>query len=196
MTYPLNPAATDFPVTDIIAKRWSPVIFDPAPLTDAELGSLFEAARWTPSCYNEQPWRFVYARKGDAGREEIEGLLMEGNSWAKNAGLLIVAFGKKTFTRNGKPNHYHLYDTGAAAMNITLQAEAMGLISHQMGGFATDKANAVCGLTEDFEVGSMMAVGRTGDIAGAPAELVTRQKSPRTRNAQHAFAFKGRYEGE
>lgn len=193
MTYPANPAATDFPVTPIIAGRWSPVIFDPAPLTNAELGSLFEAARWTPSCYNEQPWRFIYTQKGDAGREEMENLLSEGNAWARNAGVLIVGFGKKTFTRNGKPNHYHLYDTGAAAMSMALQAEAMGLVSHQMGGFASDKANAVLGLSDDFAVASMMAIGRPGETSNAPAELIERQKSPRTRNSQDAFVFKGRY---
>lgn len=193
MTYPKNPAPTDFPVTEIIQNRWSPVIFDPAPLTDAEVGSLFEAARWAPSCYNDQPWRFIYARKGDKGREEIEGLLAEGNSWARNAGMLIVSFGKKTFAHNGKPNHYGLFDTGAANMAITLQAESMGLVTHQMAGFAADKANALLGVPEDFAVGSMMAVGRAGSLEGAPEALVTRQKSPRTRSPQSAFVFKGHY---
>lgn len=193
MTYPSNPAATDFPVTEIIARRWSPVVFDPAPLSDAEIGSLFEAARWAPSSFNEQPWRYVYARKGDAGRDEIEALLMDGNAWAKNAGLLIVSFGHKNFTYNGKPNHHWLHDTGAASMAITLQAESMGLITHQMAGFHMDKANAALGVPDDFEPGSMMAVGRPGDVKSAPEDLQKRQQSPRTRNPQNAFAFKGRY---
>ncbi len=193
MNYPAHPALTDFPITTIIQNRWSPVIFDPAPLSDVEVGSLFEAARWGPSCYNEQPWRFVYAQKGDNGRKEIEGLLAEGNSWAKNAGMLIVSFGKKTFTKNGKLNQYALFDTGAANMSITLQAEAMGLITHQMGGFAVDKANDVLGVPEDFSVGSMMAVGKPGTMEGAEETLITRQSSPRSRSPQSAFVFKGHF---
>lgn len=168
-------------------------MFDPAPLTTEQIGSLFEAARWAPSSYNEQPWRYIYAGKNDAGRTELESLLVEGNAWAKNAGLLIVSFAKKTFAKNGKPNRHYLHDTGAASFAITLQATSMGLISHQMSGFAVDKANSVLGVPDDFEPGSMMAVGNAADVSTFPEDMQQRDKAPRGRNPRESFAFPGKF---
>lgn len=193
MKYPAKPATTDTPLLEVIADRWSPVLFDPTPLKPEQIASLFEAARWAPSSFNEQPWRYVYAGKSDEGREHLESLLAEGNAWAKNAGLLILSFAKKAFARNDKPNRHYLHDTGAASFAMTLQATSMGLVSHQMAGFAVDTANTILGVPDDFEPGSMIAIGYAADPAGFPDDMQTRDKAPRSRNSRDSFAFPGKY---
>lgn len=184
---------TDTPIAPLLADRWSSLAFDPAPLTDAQVAALFEAARWAPSCYNEQPWRYVYAQKNDAGRDVIESLLMDGNAWAKNASLLIVGFAKSTFERNNKPNGYHLHDTGAASLQLVLQATHMGLASHQMAGFSADTANTVLGVPADFAPTSMIAIGHAGTINDLAEDLQTRESAVRTRKSHSDFAFRERW---
>ena len=192
MTDP-HKATTDAPILDVISERWSPVIFSDTPIEAEKIASLFEAARWACSSYNEQPWRYIYALKGDPGREKLESLLVEGNAWAKNAGLLLVDFAKKTFTKNGKPNTEALHDLGASNFAIALQATAMGLYSHQMVGFDAARASTDFGVPEDFVPGSMMAIGYLGDAATAPEALRKRQESPRMRNPASSFAFRGEW---
>jgi len=193
MKYPAKPAKAEAPILDVIANRWSPVIFDAAPLSPEQIASLFEAARFAASSYNEQPWRYVYAGKKDTGREALESLLAEGNTWAKNAGLLILSFTRKEFLKNGKPNRHYFHDLGAASATLTLQATSMGLISHQMAGFAVDKANGVLAVPDDFEPGSMIAIGYAGDPANFPEEMQLRDESPRVRNPRETFAFRGTF---
>lgn len=192
MTSP-HSADTDAPIIDVLRERWSPIIISDKVIEPAKVASLFEAARWAASSYNEQPWRYIYAQKGEPGREQIEALLMDGNAWAKNAGLLMISFYKKTLTRNGKPNRVALHDLGAANFAIELEATALGLFAHQMGGFYDDKANAALGVPEDYYPGSMMAVGYMGDVAGAPEDLRKKQESARTRNPTPSFAFHGEW---
>ncbi len=154
---------------------------------------LFEAARWAPSNYNEQPWRFVYATKDDGKeREVIESLLVDGNAWAKSAYLLIVSFTKKTFAKNDKPNRMALHDLGAANLSIALQATDMGLVTHQMGGFDHENVNTILGVPDDFLPGSMMAISQPTDSKGAPAELIQRDEKPRSR-ASTVIAFRGKW---
>ena len=181
LPYPEKQTPNDAPILDVIAKRWSPLAFDPAPLSEEQIASLFEAARWAPSSYGEQPWRYVYASKEDENREALENLLAEGNSWAKNAGLLILSFSKKTFAKNDKPNRHYFHDTGAANFALTLQATHMGLITHQMAGYSVDKANGVLGVPEEFEPCSMIAVGYPNDPNNLSEDLQERQNAPRTR---------------
>ncbi len=195
MKYPAKPATADAPILDVVQNRWSPVMFDPAPLSPEQIASLFEAARFAASSYNEQPWRYVYAGKKDAGREALESLLVEGNAWAKNAGVLMLSFGRKTFAKNGKPNRHYFHDLGAASAIMTLQATSMGLISHQMAGFDTDKANSVLGVPDDFEPGSMMAIGYAGDPANFPEDMRLRDEAPRVRNPHTSFAFRDKFAG-
>jgi nitroreductase len=155
---------------------------------------LFESARWAPSSYNEQPWRYVYATKDDgAAREKIESLLLPGNAWAKGVGLLLVSFYKKTFTYNGKPNVHGLHDLGCATGYMMLQCESLGLVGHQMAGFKTAEANALLGIPDDFAPGSMIAIGYPGNPASLPEELRKREETPRTRNEMHTFAFRGSF---
>ncbi len=184
---------TDAPILDIIQKRWSSLAFEPIQLKEEEIRSLFEAARWAQSSYNEQPWRYMYAAKGDADRETLESLLAEGNSWAKSAGLLIISFAKKTFARNGTQNRHAMHDLGAASALITLQATSMGLNSHQMAGFDVAHANKALGVPTDFEPGSMMAIGHPADPAVLSEALQERERAPRSRNPQGSFAFRGKW---
>ena len=191
--YPKKDTPLDAPIIDPIRDRWSPLAFDPTPLKEEEIRSLFEAARWAASSYGEQPWRYIYAGKNDEGRDAMESLLVDGNSWAKNAGLLITGFAKKTFT-NGKPNGCHVHDTGAASALLTIQATAMGLITHQMAGFDYGRANEALGVPADFEATSMIAVGHPGDPALLSPDLQARQDNPRSRMPQEKFAMRGTFQ--
>lgn len=191
--YPSNPAPADAPLIDIIKNRWSPYAFSGKAIPADKVAALFEAARWAPSSFNEQPWRYIYALKEDTDRKMIESLLVDGNAWAKDAGLLMISFAKKTFARNGKPNRHCMHDLGCANGFITLQAESMGLVTHQMAGFFVEKANEVLGVPDDYEPGSMMAVGFPGDPKTISEDLQKREQTPRTRNAASSFAMRGRW---
>jgi nitroreductase len=194
MTYPEKKAPTDVPIAELLARRWSPYAFDTSiALTNDDVHTLFEAARFAPSSYNEQPWRYVYAQKSDEGRDVIESLLMDGNVWAKNADLLIVSFAKKTFSRNDKPNHHALHDTGAATLQLVLQATAMNLVSHQMAGFYMDKANDALNVPSEYVPGSMIAIGHAGKHDDLSSDLKERETAPRVRNEQKTFVFQGKF---
>ena len=188
MKFPAKPAAPAVPILEVVTQRWSPYAFDSKPIEPEVIAQLLEAARWAPSSFNEQPWRYVYALKSDAGRATIESLLMDGNAWAKNAGLLMVSFARKNFTYNGKPNRHALHDTGCASGFMVLEATSRGLISHQMAGFHVDKANEVLGVSDEYEPGSMIAIGYPGDANKLPDDLKKREEAPRTRKSVAEFA--------
>ena len=194
MDYPRKPAPTDLPILEAFAERWSPLAISDRPLEDEKIRILFEAARWAPSSFNEQPWRYVYATKSDGkARERMESLLLPGNAWAKNAFLLIVSFAKKTFTYNGKENRHALHDTGAASACLAAQCPSLGLVAHQMAGFNVEEANALLGVSADFVAGSMIAVGYPGDPKDLDAKLQERENAPRERKAQEEIVFRGKY---
>lgn len=193
MSYPEKPALTDLPIVGAIKRRWSPVAFSDKPLEPKMIAALFEAARWAPSSFGEEPWRYVYAAKGDDGREALESLLVEGNAWAKKAGLLAISFAKTNFTYNSKPNRHHLHDLGCATGYLVLQSTELGLVSHQMAGFAHEKANDVLGVPKEFVPGSMFAIGHYGDPKAMDEGSQKRDASPRGRKPVEEFAFKGRW---
>jgi nitroreductase len=158
-----KPAATCVKIHDIIGNRWSPRAIDAhKPVSPDDLLALLEAARWASSCFNDQPWRFVVCNKStDATSwENALAVLAEKNQrWAKNAPVLMLAVAMANFNHNGNPNRWSMYDTGAASASLCLQASALGLVVHQMGGFDADKARAVFGLPADCTPMAMMAVG-------------------------------------
>ncbi len=187
----LDVRKTQFPIESIFVRRWSPRAMTGEPLTDQEIGSLFEAARWAPSTFNEQEWRFLYAKKGGAHFPTFFGLLMEANQvWCKNAAMLVVVVSKKTFTLNGKPNPVHTFDSGAAFENLALQGAAMGIVVHGMAGFDYEKARMALRVPDDFKVEAMIAIGRPGDPDQLPAELKSRE-TPTDRKAVHEIAKEG-----
>jgi nitroreductase len=146
------------------------------PISDEEMLTLFEAARWAPSTYNEQEWRFLYARRDTPQWPLLFDLLVEGNRlWCQRAAMLVVILAHKVFQKNGKPNPVHLFDCGNAFENLALQGASMGLVIHGMQGFDFDKARTALGVPEEYAVAAMFAVGRPGDPAQLPEALRERE---------------------
>ena len=185
----------DHPVEPLLVARWSPRAMSGEPLTDDEMHTLFEAARWAPSTYNEQEWRFLYARRQTPQWPVFFDLLVEGNqAWCDRAALLVVILAHKVFSKNGKPNPVHLFDCGCAFENLALQGTAMGLVVHGMQGFDFDKARAVLKVPDDYAVAAMFAAGRPGDPTDLPQHLQEREKPSDRKPIQQilcegAFAF-------
>jgi Nitroreductase len=185
----------DFPIEKLFYRRWSPRALSGQSLTQEELLTLFEAARWAPSTYNEQEWRFLYARRDTPHWQSFFDLLMDANkAWCRNAAVLVVVLARKTFARNGKPNPVHLYDTGSAWQNLALQATAMGLVAHGMAGFDFDRARTALRVPEEFAVAAMIALGRPGDPDLLPPdfkekETITSRRPVRESICEGPFQF-------
>ena len=166
-----------FPINPIILNRWSPRSMTGEDLDNEEIMSLFEAARWAPSSYNNQPWRFIYAKRNTEHWERMFSLLAEGNkSWAKNSALLVVVISRKNFEFNEKPARTHQFDAGSAWENLALEAFSRGLVAHGMQGFDYDKARIDLVIPDDFEVMAMIAIGKKGTREGLPPELQEKEK--------------------
>ncbi len=169
--------------------RWSPRAFRATPLAPAQITALFEAARHAPSCFNDQPWHFVYATTA-AARARLLPVLAESNrAWAQHAPLLGIVFARKTFGHDGKANRWGEFDTGQAAMSLALQAHLSGLESHFMGGFDEAAAYAACGMdAAGWRALAAFVVGAVGDPAALPEALRARelQRSPRKALAEAA----------
>jgi nitroreductase len=167
----------EHPIETLFVARWSPRAMTGEPLSDEEIRTLFEAARWAPSTYNEQEWRFLYARRDTPQWPLLFDLLVEGNqAWCKDAAILCVILTHKVFTKNGKPNPVHLFDSGCAFENLALQGTIMGLVVHGMQGFDFDKARTALNVPDDYAVAAMFAVGRPGNPSDLPEQLRDREK--------------------
>src|ERR1043165_6538135 len=177
---------TQNPVDELFLDRWSPRALSGEPLTEEELLTLVEAARWAPSSYNNQPWRILYARRGTEHWPLFLGLLVEGNRvWAEQAAALLLFVSKTTFDFNGQPYPTHSFDTGAAWENLALQATLKGLVAHGMQGFDYERARTELNIPEGFRVEAMAAVGRPGDPAALPEKLREKEApSPRKKLAE------------
>ncbi len=194
----LRPAPADHPIHPLIASRWSPRAIDPRPVEPELICRLFEAARWAPSSFNEQPWVFLVAsrRESPEWHERLAGFLKEGNAWARSAPLLIASAFRTTLSRNGKPNTQARRDLGAAEENLCLQAWASGLVTHQMGGFDQERLARELfpdSPDADLEPGTMIAIGYPGDPAALPDDLREREGRPRKRKTLDAFVFGERW---
>lgn len=182
----------DHDVLPVFVSRWSPRALQPG-VSRADLSRLLEAARWAPSSYNEQPWRYLFAVSGTPEFNTFLGFLLEANQvWAKNAGALLLLVAKKTFARNGKPNGVAVFDAGSSWQNLALQGASMGLAVHAMAGFDAAKAASTLGVPEDFHPCCMIAVGKPGEVETLPADYQGIEK-PSPRNPITAFAFEGRW---
>lgn len=183
----------DHPIESIFVNRWSPRAMSGEPITEQQIMSLFEAARWAPSTYNDQEWRFLYGRRDTPHWEKFFGLLMEANQvWCKNAALLVVVTSHKVFSHNGKPNPVHTFDAGAAFENLALQGSQMGLVVHGMAGFDKDKARSALQVPSDYEVEAMIAIGKPGDPNSLPEELRSRE-TPTGRKTVAEIAREGEF---
>lgn len=192
-----KPAQTDYPIHDLLRHRYSTIAFDgDRPLSPATVGSLLEAARWSASCFNEQPWRFIVATKRDAAYSKLFACIVEANqAWAKNADMLIISVGKDTFTRNDNPNSYGQYDVGQAVTSLTIQAESMGLRVHQMGGFDKVKAREVFGIPAGFTPAAAIAIGYPAPVESLDNEAMReRETAPRVRKPLSEIVFSDGWE--
>lgn len=183
--------STEFesPVLDIIKNRKSRRAYLNKSIEPEKIKSLFEAAKWAPSSMNDQPWMYIYATKDqpELWNKIFEALNDGNNPWAKEAPLLIVSLARKNFALNGKPNGSAKYDLGAANAFLTLQATALDLNLHQMGGYHRDILIANLNIPEEYETGVIMAVGYLGSPDGLPENLKERELAPRHRYVQREF---------
>lgn len=189
-------AATEHPVLEPIREPYSPYVFDPRPVEPEKLRSCFEAARWAASSFNEQPWVFLVARREDqAAFATMLDCLMEANqTWARNAGVLILTAIRPTFTRNGTPNRVAEHDLGLAMGNFSIQAAALGLSVHQMAGVELAKVRTVYQVPEGYNPLTAVAVGYAGDPAkSADANLAGRDLAARSRKPFHENVFAGKW---
>jgi nitroreductase len=181
-------------INEIFVNRWSPRAMSGDEIDEKTLFTLLEAARWSPSSNNNQPWRFIYARKNTKNWDTFFSLLAEGNQvWAKNAAVLIVVISKTTFD-SGKPSRTHSYDAGAAWMGFALQGSQAGLIVHGMQGFDYDKAKAVLNITDEYQVEAMIAVGKAGKKEDLP-DFLQEREFPSDRKTAAEFVMEGSFKG-
>jgi len=186
-----NLAQTDYPIEEILRRRWSPKDFSQRPIEPEKLCRLLEAARWAPSCFNDQPWSFVVAPKSDeANYEKILGCLVEKNQeWAHRAPVLMVSVARLAFEHNDKPNRHAFHDVGLALGNMLVEATALGIFVHQMAGFSPEKVRELFEIPEGYEGVAAIALGYPPE--GEPSE--ESEPSPRTRKAIGTFVFEGRW---
>ncbi len=188
-------ANTNHPIHSLLVARWSPYAFADKDVSEADLRSLFEAARWAPSSYNEQPWSYVVATRQQ--KEEFERLLsclVEANkTWARHVPVLALGITRHGCTRNGKPNAAAEHDLGLAAGNLLVEASARALFVHQMIGILPDRARELYDIPEHSHALTGLAIGYQGDSESLPEGLRERDLALRTRKPLSEFVFGGRY---
>jgi nitroreductase len=189
-----KPAETAHPIEELLRRRWSPRAFAERPVEPEKLASMFEAARWSASCFNEQPWNFIVATRDDAAEfARLLSCLVEGNQvWASHAPVLMVSVARLNFAQNGKPNRTAIHDVGLATAQMIVQAMAMGVFMHPMAGFHADKVRELYGVPEGYEPVAAIAAGYPGDPATLPESLRQRELAPRVRKPQEEFVHRGR----
>ncbi|MGH7165362.1 MAG: nitroreductase family protein [Nitrospiraceae bacterium] len=190
-----KPAATTYPIHDLLRRRWSPRAFSARPVEPEKLRSLWEAARWAPSSFNEQPWSFIVATKEEqGGYNRLLHCLSEGNRvWAQQAPVLMFSVARLQFEDNGEPNRHAFHDVGLAVENLVVQATALGLSVHQMAAFDTEKARAAFLIPASHEPVAGLAIGYSGDPATLPERLRERELAQRNRKSITQFVFAERW---
>lgn len=187
---------TEYPVEPLILNRWSARAFSQEPVSQHELMSIFDAARWAQNSYNNQPWRFIYSRNGSETWSRFLNLLVEANKiWAQRASVLVLVISKTTFDYDGRPSLTHTFDTGAACQNMALQAACMNIVCHGMEGFNYDRARELAQIPEGFRVEAMFALGKLGDKNALPEKLREREK-PSDRKPLKEVVFEGFFHDE
>jgi nitroreductase len=190
-----NPATTQVPIHETISHRWSGRAYDASKAVSHEqIIALLEAARWAPSCFGDQPWRFIVWNKTadeNVWQQAFDCLADSNKTWVKAAPVLILVCADTLFGHNQSPNRWAQYDTGAAAENLCLQASSMGLMAHQMGGFNADKTRENFVIPAQFTPMAMIAVGYEGDANNLPDELKARELAARKRKPLGDLFFAG-----
>ncbi|MGJ3239282.1 MAG: nitroreductase family protein [Anaerolineae bacterium] len=190
-----KPAATEYPILDVIKNRFSPRTYDPRPVEADKLRLILEATRWAPSSMNTQPWRFIIAqRQHDEQFAAMLDVLNEGNqAWAQHAGVLMIAVAREEHD-GGYPNKHAEHDTGQALAYLSLQATELGLHLRMMGGFSADKARATYGIPEGYHALTAVALGYLGALEQLDEAGQERERRPRTRKPLSEWVFADRWE--
>ena len=165
----------NFEIMPEIKERWSPRAFSDENIEESDLKDILEAARYAPSCFNEQPWRFIVAKEEDQLVKVRETLAQANKVWASKAQVFIIIISKETFTSGGKDNYWHMFDAGTAWGYMSLEAQRKGLITHAMGGFNRNKVKEVFNIPDGYSVITIVAVGKYGDASELPHELKERE---------------------
>ncbi len=191
----LKRARTDYPVHDLIANRWSPRAFSDRVPDRTVLASLFEAARWAPSSYNEQPWRFIVGVKGEGDTHEriVECLADVNRTWAPRAPVLMIAATRMYFSFNDRPNRHAFHDVGLCLGNLILQATSLGLHVHLMAGFDPERARTRFLIPAQFEPVVAGAIGYLGDPDQLPGPLRQKELAPRERRPLSEIVYSGEW---
>lgn len=185
----------DHEILPVFTQRWSPRAMTGEAVSKAEVMRLLEAARWAPSAFNEQPWRYVYGLKGTPAFDQLLSFLVEANqAWCRNAGALLLVSSSQNFSRNGKPNGVATFDTGSSWQSLALQGASMGLVVHGMAGFDGAKARAGLKIPDAFKTEAMIAVGRPGEVESLPPDY-QKIEVPSGRKKVEEFAREGAFPG-
>lgn len=184
-------ATTEYPILDTIKHRWSPYVFSDKPVEREKLLSLFEAARWAASAFNEQPWRFIVATmdQPEAFAKALRCLVEANQAWAKQVPVLILTVTRTTFTRNDNPNRVHQHDLGLAVQNLVTQATSLGLFVHQMAGIDQDKVRRAYNIPDGFEPQTAIAIGYGVKADDLPDDMKAKEQAPRSRKDFAEFVF-------
>lgn len=184
-------ADVDHPIQNLLTVRWSPYLFSEAPVPDADLRSLFEAARWAPSSYNEQPWRFILGvrGRGDTHQGILDCLVKPNQRWARQVPVLALGTVVKTLSTSGEPNRAAVHDLGLAVGHLLVEATARRLSVHQMIGFDPEAARARFAIPEHAEAVTAIAIGYADHSGLGDAELAERDARPRSRRPVSEFVF-------
>lgn len=196
--YPEKPATTEHAIDEVMVRRWSPRLFAEGRSVEREkILTLFEAARWAPSCFNEQPWRYlVFDGSDEAAMERARACLVAGNAWALKAPLLMISIARDNFTHNDTPNRTAQHDVGLASENLVLEAVRLGLVAHQMAGFDVERARGEFNIPEDYTVLAMIAVGYPyrDSLDDLDEKQRAKELAPRTRKAISQIAYGGTWD--
>ena len=188
-------AETSVPIDDLLARRWSPRAFDANRAVSREqLSALLDAARWAPSCNGDEPWRYLVwdrARDPEGFQKAFDCLSENNRKWVKNVPVLMLSCAGSIFAHNGKPNRYGPHDTGASDFSIALQAAALGLVAHQMGGYDANKAREIFGIPGEYTPQAMIAVGYQASPDVLHEETKQKELKPRARKPLETHFFEG-----
>jgi nitroreductase len=190
-----KPATTDYQIEATIGRRWSPRAFSDRAVEPEKLLRLFEAARWAPSSFNEQPWSFIVTTKDkpEEYAELLSCLIEKNQQWAKFAPVLMLSIAKLNFEKTGEPNRHAFHDTGMAVGFLLVQATALGLFVHQMAGFSVPRARESFNVPSGFEPVAAIALGYPAEPEILPEPFRAREVTPRSRKAIKEFVFERKW---
>lgn len=190
-----KPAITQVAINETIAGRWSGRAYDAAQaISHEQIIALLEAARWAPSCFGDQPWRFIVCNKNTdaaAWQEAFDCLAASNQTWVKDVPVLFMVCADTLFNHNQQVNRWAEYDTGAAAENLCLQAASMGLMAHQMGGFDAEAACSAFAIPSQYTAMAMVAVGYAAAISSLEGDILSRETAARSRRPLNDLFFAG-----